>query len=71
MAHLLDTSSFDQAIASSTGSAMMGDELYRLRSTLIGHSGDVRGVATGVTEEGKQIVVSASRDKTAKIWVPR
>jgi len=43
---------------------------YKLRSTLLGHSLDVRGVGTGVTEGGKQFIVSASRDRTAKVWIP-
>ncbi|XP_059472996.1 phospholipase A-2-activating protein [Neocloeon triangulifer] len=37
---------------------------YRLSNVLLGHTGDVRGVA--VTLDGS--LLSASRDKTAKLW---
>ncbi|CAB3368543.1 Hypothetical predicted protein [Cloeon dipterum] len=37
---------------------------YKLSNVLLGHTGDVRGVA--VTQDGA--VLSASRDKTAKLW---
>ncbi len=44
--------------------------LYKLRCTLLGHSMDVRGVSTGLTEGGKEFIVSGSRDRSAKIWMP-
>ncbi|CAG7833242.1 unnamed protein product [Allacma fusca] len=45
-------------------------ESYKLRCTLLGHSMDVRGVATGDTEGGKHFIVSSSRDRTSKVWMP-
>lgn len=42
---------------------------YKLRCTLLGHSMDVRGVATGVSDNGSEYIVSGSRDKKAKIWI--
>lgn len=40
---------------------------YRLSCGLAGHSKDVRAVTT--TPEG--YIITASRDTTAKLWVPR
>ncbi|ODN00533.1 Phospholipase A-2-activating protein [Orchesella cincta] len=45
-------------------------DAYKLRCTLLGHSMDVRGVASGITEGGKDYIVSGSRDKKTKIWTP-
>lgn len=43
----------------------MGDsDGYKLSNVLLGHTGDVRGLAT--TPDGA--LLSASRDKTAKLW---
>jgi WD40 repeat protein len=43
----------------------MGDSAgYKLSNVLLGHTGDVRGLAT--TPDGA--LLSASRDKTAKLW---
>lgn len=53
------------AASSSSQSA----DSYKLRCTLLGHSMDVRGVATGVDDVGCDYVVSGSRDKKAKIWI--
>ena len=44
-------------------------ETFKIRCTLLGHSLDVRGVAAGETEGGKEFIVSGSRDKTAKVWM--
>ena len=44
-------------------------EPYKLRCTLPGHSKDVRCVAVGDFSFGSAIV-SGSRDKTAKLWIP-
>ncbi|KAK8736396.1 hypothetical protein OTU49_004977 [Cherax quadricarinatus] len=40
--------------------------VYKFRCNLLGHSKDVRAVAT--TQEG--LIVTASRDNTAKLWAP-
>ncbi|KAJ2853397.1 WD repeat protein Lub1 [Coemansia erecta] len=37
---------------------------YKLSATLSGHSSDVRGLAS----QGSDLLVSVSRDKTAKVW---
>lgn len=55
---------FDMATETNEG------EQYRLRCTLLGHSMDVRAVATGITQGGKEFVVSGSRDRSTKIWMP-
>lgn len=39
---------------------------YMLRATLVGHSQDVRVVATSCFPEGA--IVSGSRDRTTRIW---
>lgn len=44
----------------------MSKSSYKLSSVLLGHSADVRAVATFL--DGT--VVSASRDKTARVWRP-
>lgn len=46
--------------------ASMGKPPYKLSSVLLGHSADVRAVATFL--DGT--VVSVSRDKTARVWKP-
>lgn len=46
--------------------ASMDKPPYKLSSVLLGHTADVRAVATFV--DGT--VVSASRDKTARVWKP-
>uniref|UniRef100_A0A0P4WEV7 Phospholipase A-2-activating protein n=1 Tax=Scylla olivacea TaxID=85551 RepID=A0A0P4WEV7_SCYOL len=46
---------------------MSGGSGYKLRCNLLGHSKDVRAVAT--SREG--LVVTASRDATARLWVPQ
>lgn len=45
---------------------MSGSSGYKLRCNLLGHSKDVRAVAT--SQEG--LVVTASRDATARLWAP-
>ncbi|KAG0717763.1 Phospholipase A-2-activating protein [Chionoecetes opilio] len=45
---------------------MSGSGGYRLRCNLLGHSKDVRAVATS----GEGLVVTASRDSTARLWTP-
>jgi len=42
------------------------DKSYKLSSVLLGHTADVRAVATFA--DGT--VVSVSRDKTARVWKP-
>lgn len=44
----------------------MASAPFKLSCTLLGHSNDVRAVA--VTSDNG--IVSASRDKTAKYWLP-
>ncbi|XP_002740172.1 phospholipase A-2-activating protein-like [Saccoglossus kowalevskii] len=46
----------------------MATSSYKLSCTLIGHEGDVRAVTTAYSPEGA--IISGSRDKTARIWVP-
>lgn len=41
---------------------------YKLRCSLPGHSKDVRCVTVGEIVE--ECIVSGSRDKTAKLWLP-
>lgn len=41
---------------------------YKLRCSMPGHSKDVRCVAFGDIME--ECIVSGSRDKTAKLWLP-
>jgi len=43
-------------------------ESYKLRAVLQGHSADVKMVQTSLTSLGS--ILSASRDKTAKLWLP-
>lgn len=44
---------------------------YKLSCELLGHSMDVRSVATGAkVQESGQMIVSGSRDKTTKLWKP-
>jgi len=43
-------------------------ENFKLRAVLQGHSADVKQVAASLTSEGS--IVSASRDKTARLWQP-
>ncbi|XP_046812182.1 phospholipase A-2-activating protein isoform X1 [Lucilia cuprina] len=44
---------------------------YKLSCELLGHSMDVRSIATGATlAEGGQMIISGSRDKTTKLWKP-
>lgn len=47
-------------------STMSGSGGYKLRCNLLGHSKDVRAVAT--SQDG--LVVTASRDATARLWAP-
>lgn len=47
-------------------SMMSGSGSYKLRCNLLGHSKDVRAVAT--SHDG--LVVTASRDATARLWAP-
>lgn len=49
-----------------TGTASMDKPPYKLSSVLLGHSADVRAVATFL--DGT--VVSVSRDQTARVWKP-
>lgn len=44
----------------------MAENHYKLSCTLVGHKLDVRSLT--VTKEGN--IVSASRDKTARLWKP-
>ncbi|XP_034946377.1 phospholipase A-2-activating protein [Chelonus insularis] len=44
----------------------MDKPVYKLSCTLLGHSEDVRAIAT--FQDGT--IVSASRDKTARVWLP-
>ena len=41
---------------------------YKLRCSMPGHSKDVRSVTVGDLME--ECIVSGSRDKTAKLWLP-
>ena len=41
---------------------------YKIRAVLQGHSADVKQVAASLTSDGS--LVSASRDKTARLWQP-
>lgn len=44
---------------------------YKLSCELLGHSMDVRAVAVGPpTPEGRQTILSGSRDKSTKVWKP-
>ncbi|XP_071552858.1 phospholipase A-2-activating protein isoform X1 [Panulirus ornatus] len=45
---------------------MASGGVYRLRCNLLGHSKDVRAVAT----TGQGLILTASRDTTAKLWAP-
>lgn len=47
---------------------MSGSNSYRLRSSLPAHDMDVRGLAAAAFPDGA--FVSASRDRTARVWVP-
>ncbi|SPO40677.1 related to DOA1 - involved in ubiquitin-dependent proteolysis [Pseudozyma flocculosa] len=44
---------------------------YKLSSQLAGHSADVRSVSTCATATGHHLILSASRDATARIWLRR
>lgn len=41
---------------------------FKLSCSLTGHESDVRAVAAGLFPEGS--IITASRDRTARLWVP-
>jgi phospholipase A-2-activating protein len=49
---------------------MDSESLYKLRCTLLGHSADVRGVAAGSSNGDTEFIVTGSRDRTTKVWIP-
>ena len=42
--------------------------MYKYRTSLYGHQNDVRDVCAYSTAQKQDIILSSSRDKTAKVW---